>query len=245
MTFSGKDLDILKKFEFTASPVAVAFSFEKPQGIDRLNKKLALCEMLKEAQGGKAFYAEPEDHACEAGLYVMGIADVPDVFRAGIYGNRLQVFETPRAASKIYDHVPTAAKGVIKYVSFAPIDKLTFTPDEVIIMANAEQTEILLRATSYKTGNMWTSKSSPVIGCGFLYIYPYRTGNLNYIVAGLGHGMRRRKLYPAGMQLISIPADMLSDMMQTLAEMPWVLPAYKPDGLDFVKRLLASLGVKP
>jgi hypothetical protein len=27
-----------------------------------------------------------------------------------------------------------------------------------------------------------------------------------------------------------------------LQEMPWVLPAYKPDGMEFVKRLLIKLG---
>ncbi len=245
MAFTRKDMDILNKFQFTAPPVAVAYSFEKPEGLPRLDRKLALCEMLKEAQGGKAFYADEKNHFCEAGLYVLGMADVPGVFRSGIYGAGLQVFETPRAASRIYDHVPTIDKDVVRYVSFAPLDKMSFDPDVVIIMSNPDQTEILLRATSYKTGNMWTSKSSPVIGCGFLYVYPYLTGELNYFVTGLGHGMRRRKMFPAGMQLISVPADMLPSMMQTLQEMPWVVPAYKPDGMEFVKNLLAELGVHP
>ena len=245
MTISVKDMDILKKFDFSVPPVAVAYSFYQPEGIDRLDKRLTLCEMLKEAQTGKAFYADTENHTCEAGLYVMGIADVPEVFRAGIYGAGLQVFENPRCASRIYDHVPTADRGIIKYVSFAPLDKVSFDPDLLIIMSSTDQTEILLRAASYKTGDMWTSKATPVIGCGYLYIYPYLTGKLNYFTTGLGHGTKRRSLFPAGMQLISIPADMLPSMLQSLQEMPWVLPAYKPDGMEFVRRLLIKIGVNP
>jgi hypothetical protein len=32
-------------------------------------------------------------------------------------------------------------------------------------------------------------------------------------------------------------------MIQTLQEMPWVLPAYKPDGLKFVRQLTDRLGI--
>jgi hypothetical protein len=92
---------------------------------------------------------------------------------------------------------------------------------------------------------MWSSKFSPAIGCAWIYINPYLTGELNYTITGLGHGMKRRKLFPEGRQMISIPFDLLSSMLQTLQEMPWVLPAYKQDGLEFVRRLLIKLGIAP
>jgi hypothetical protein len=57
--------------------------------------------------------------------------------------------------------------------------------------------------------------------------------------------MKRRKLFPEGLQLISIPFDLLSSLLQTLQDMPWVLPAYEPDGLEFVRRLLIELGLAP
>jgi hypothetical protein len=92
---------------------------------------------------------------------------------------------------------------------------------------------------------MWSSKFSPAIGCAWIYIYPYQTGELNYTITGLGHGMKRRKLFPEGRQIISIPFDLLSSMLQTLQDMPWELPAYKPDGLEFVRRLIIKLGITP
>jgi hypothetical protein len=57
--------------------------------------------------------------------------------------------------------------------------------------------------------------------------------------------MKRRELFTEGRQIISIPFDLLSSILKTLHEMPWVLPAYKPDGMGFVGRLLSELGVSP
>jgi hypothetical protein len=115
----------------------------------------------------------------------------------------------------------------------------------LILLANTNQTEILLRAMSYRTGQMWLSKFSAAIGCAWIYTYPYLTGELNYATTGLGHGMKRRKLFPEGLQLISIPFDLLPSLLQTLQDMPWVLPAYEPDGMEFVRQLLIDLGLAP
>jgi uncharacterized protein (DUF169 family) len=148
-----------------------------------------------------------------------------------------------RSASRLYLYIPKIGRGVVNYVAFSPLDKLSFEPDVLILLANTNQTEILLRAMSYRTGKMWLSKFSSAIGCAWIYIYPYLTGELNYTITGLGHGMKRRKLFPEGLQLVSIPFDLLSSLLQTLQDMPWVLPAYKPDGPEFVRRLLIELGI--
>jgi uncharacterized protein (DUF169 family) len=245
MTLTQKDLAILDEFHFDVQPVGVKFSVRRPDRVDRLSENMAFCEMLKRAQKGNAFYADAESHTCEAGLYVLGQADAPEPFTSGEFGAGLKIFEEPRAASRLYLYIPKIGKGVVNYVAFSPLDKLPFEPDVLILLANTNQTEILLRAMSYRTGKMWLSKFSPAIGCAWIYIYPYLTGELNYIVTGLGHGMKRRKLFPEGLQLISIPFDLLSSLLQTLQDMPWVLPAYEPDGMEFVRQLLIDLGLTP
>ena len=245
MTVTKKDLAILEKFAFDVPPVAVKFSTRRPPKVERLAEKMALCEMLKKAQQGNAFYADAENHVCDAGLYILGQADSPEPFISGEFGAGLQIFEEPRSASRLYLHIPKLGRGIIHYVTFAPLDKLSFDPDLLIILANTEQTEILLRAMSYRTGEVWESKFTAAIGCAWTYIYPYLTGKVNYSIAGLGHGMKRRKLFPEGRQVISIPFDRLPSILKTLQEMPWVLPAYKPNGLEFVGRLLSDLGVSP
>ena len=232
---------ILEKFDFEVRPVGVKFLAKPPGYVERLEENTAFCEMLKRAQDGKAFFADLQNHSCEAGAYVLGQAEAPEPFISGEFGAGLQIYDAPRSASRLYQHIPKIGKGVVHYVAFAPIDKLSFQPDLLILIADTSQTEILLRAMSYRTGKMWVSKYTPAIGCAWIYVYPYLSGELNYTIAGLGHGMRRRKLFPEGRQIISIPYDLLDSMLQTLQEMPWVLPAYQPDGMEFVKRLLIKL----
>jgi uncharacterized protein (DUF169 family) len=243
MILTKEDFSILDKFAFDVPPVAVKFLADRPDMPERLGEKMALCEMLKKAQEGKAFFADQENHICEAGLHVLGQADASGPFVSGKFGAGLRIFEGPRAASRLYRYLPRIGNGVANYVAFSPLKKLSFDPDVLIILAEAGQTEILLRAMSYKTGKMWSSKFSAAIGCAWVFVYPYTTGELNYTVTGLGHGMKRRKLFPEGRQLVSIPFDLLPSILQTLQEMPWVLPAYEPDGNEFVKHLLTNLGV--
>jgi uncharacterized protein (DUF169 family) len=245
MTLTKKDLSVLDKFEFAVQPVGVKFTVKRPEMVERLGQNMALCEMLKHAQEGNAFFADAKNHTCEAGPYVLGQADAPEPFIGGEFGAGLKIFDAPRSASRLYLHIPKIGRGVVNFVALCPLDKLAFEPDLLILLANINQTEILLRAMSYKTGQMWQSKCTAAIGCAWIYIYPYLTGELNYIVTGLGHGMKRRKLFPEGQQLISIPFDLLPSLLQTLQDMPWDLPAYQPDGMEFVRKLLIDLGITP
>jgi uncharacterized protein (DUF169 family) len=245
MILTKKDLAILDKFEFDVQPVGVKFLAKRPDMVERLNENTALCEMLKRAQEGNVFYADKENHTCEAGPYVLGQSDAPAPFISGEFGAGLKIFDEPRSANRLYQYIPRIGKGVVNYIAFSPLSKLPFEPDVLIILAKTSQTEILLRAMSYRTGEMWSSKYSAAIGCAWIFIYPYVTGELNYAMTGLGHGMRRRKLFPEGHQLVSIPFDLLPSMLQTLHEMPWVPPAFEPEGLEFVRRLLIDLGITP
>jgi len=245
MPLTEMDLATLAKFEFDTRPVGVKFLAERPDGVARLDRNMALCEMLKLAQEGNAFYAGLENHTCPAGPHVLGQAEASEAFTSGRFGAGLKIFEEPRAASRLYLYIPTIESGVVNYVAFSPLDKLSFEPDVLILLANTRQAEILLRAMSYRTGQMWSSKFSSAIGCAWILIYPYLTGESNYVTTGLGHGIRRRKLFPEGRQLISVPYDLLPSLLQTLRLMPWDLPAYQPDGPEFVRRVLEELGESP
>jgi uncharacterized protein (DUF169 family) len=245
MSITRSALAILDRFEFDVPPIGVRFSATRPGSVDRLSEKMAFCEMLKKAQEGNAFYGDAESHTCEAGLYVLGQADALEPFVSGRFGAGLGIFDGPRAASRLYLHIATIARGVVNYVAFSSLDRLTFDPDLLILLANTHQAEILLRAMSYRTGKIWLSKFSSAIGCSWIYIYPYLTGEPNYAATGLGHGIKRRKLFPEGLQLFSIPFDLLPSLLQTLQDMPWTLPAYEPGGQEFVNGVLTDLGLAP
>jgi len=243
MTLTKKELAILDKFEFDVQPVGVKFIVKRPDMVERLNENMALCEMLKRAQEGNVFYADKDNHTCDAGTYLLGLSDAQEANISGELGAGLRVFEEARSASRVYQYIPRIIKGVANYIAFSPLHQLPFDPDVLIIQAKTNQTEILLRAMSYRTGQKWSSNYSGVMGCAWIFVYPYITGKLNYVITGLGHGMRRRKLFPEGQQLVSIPFDLLPSMLQTLQEMPWVPPSCEPDGAEFFKQLTEQLGL--
>jgi uncharacterized protein (DUF169 family) len=239
-----QELSIFDKFGFDIPVVGIKFLVTKPDNLPRLEGKLALCEMLKQAQEGKVFYSDHDNHECGGGKHVIG-AEVEEAYTNGQFGAGLRVFDGTRSASRMYQYVPAIGKGKVNYIAFAPLNKLDFEPDVLVIMANTDQAEIILRALTYRTGKIWTSKWSAVIGCAWLIAYPYLTGEANYSTTGLGHGMKRKKLFPPNMQLISIPFDILPGLIQVLKEMPWVLPAFEPDGSEYVKKLCTELGLVP
>jgi uncharacterized protein (DUF169 family) len=246
MALTKADFAILEKFEFDAEPVGIKFLPRPPDGVERLGTRMTFCEMLKHAQGGNAFYADKENHTCGAGPYLLGMTDPPKDSPRMINGElatALKVFEDTRTASRLYDYLPRLGRGTVDSVSFAPLSGLTFDPDVLVMLARTDQTEILLRASSYRTGRIWSSKSTAVIGCAWLFVYPYLSGELNYTVTGLSHGMKRRRLFPEGRQLVAIPFDLLPSVLQALKEMPWVLPSLGPDGAEFFKRVAEDLGL--
>ena len=116
------------------------------------------------------------------------------------------------------------------------LQKITFEPDLLILMGNTSQAEIVLRALSYSTGELWDPKATPVLGCAWLYIYPFQSGKVNYTVTGLAFGMKSKRVFEEGQMVISIPYNWIPTITQNLQEMEWVLPSYT-DGLEkFLER---------
>jgi len=230
------DLSIYNKFNFEKPPVGVKFTLSRPEGIEQMDKSLPFCEMFKEAQQRKTpFYFSKENEDC-VGKIVLGMEDMPLHVLGGLIGPKFGIFQDSRANNKIYQHIPTFNKGIVNFVAFSTLDKLTFEPDLLIIAATPRQAEIVLRAMSYSTGEIWDPKATPVLGCAWLYIYPYQSGKVNYTVTGLAFGMISKQIYEEGWILISIPYNWLPTITQNLQEMTWVLPSYTDGREQFLKR---------
>jgi uncharacterized protein (DUF169 family) len=243
MSLTKSDWEILDKFKFKSPPVSVKYLVRPTGRIPKLDEDRALCEMLKAAFDGNSFYAEARNHTCEAGSYVMGQTELEEPYRNGEFGAGMDVFGDKRAAARLYHYIPRIEMGEVNYVAFSPYKQLILNPDVLIILADPDQAEILLRAMSYRTGKMWQSRYSSAIGCAWLFIYPYLSGEINFIATGLGFGMKRRKLFPEGMQLISIPFDQIPSILKTLSEMPWIPRPFQTDGPEYAKQLRAKLGL--
>lgn len=220
-----KELAIFKKFDFEIPPVGLKFLAAKPEGIEKLDKVLDFCEMLAESQQGRAFYVASDNFTC-VGPLLLGMVDSEPVFESGMVGPELEIFRDARANKRLYPQVPRVEKGTVNYVAFAPLEKLTFEPDVLVITAKARQAEIILRAHSYSAAKVWTARGSTVMACAWMFIYPYLTGEINFTVAGFSFGPTARQLFPEGMIILSIPWDQLPGIVANLGEMKWVPDSY-------------------
>ncbi len=231
-----QDLSVYNKFDFEKQPVGVKFLPTRPEGIEQLDKTLSYCEMLKEAQErGTPFYFARENECC-FGKALLGMEDLPAFAEAGEVGIRLEIFQEARANSNLYQHLTLLPKGVINYVAYSTLDKLAFEPDLLIILANTSQAEIILRAMCYSTGELRESKTTGVLGCAWVYNYPYRSGKVNFTVTGLAFGMKSKEVFEEGWILISIPYNWIPVITQNLREMKWVLPSYTEGREKFLIR---------
>jgi uncharacterized protein (DUF169 family) len=230
------DLSVYSKFKFERPPVGINYFFHKPEGIEKLDKQLGLCEMVKEAQeSGTPFYITREEENCVGKIFLGMTGDEPRHSDGGQLGVKLQLFQKGHANLRLRTFVPSFEKGSVNYVVFSPIDKLTFEPDLLVFVATPRQAEILLRAMTYSTGQMYESRGTVVGMCASLYIYPILSGKVNYITNGLSYGMNGRHVFPDGLMLISIPYQWIPTITQNLKEMKWVPPGYTLDREEFIE----------
>jgi uncharacterized protein (DUF169 family) len=223
MKSTPKDFSIFERFNFENKPVAIKFLLNKPKGLDRLDASMPICRMFREAQNRRPFYAGKDNFACVDKL-VLGMDEPAPFLESGQIGAKEKIYQEARANRRIYQYIQKIPKDTIRYVAFATVDNISFTPDVLTFTATPSQAEILLRALSYSTGKPLVSKFTPVLMCAWIFIYPFITGEMNYVVTGIGYGMRTQKILPEGLFLISIPYDLINMLIENLQEMEWVLP---------------------
>jgi uncharacterized protein (DUF169 family) len=223
MANTHRDYSIFDRFNFEHQPVGMKYVLNKPEGIEKLDKSIPICQMFREAQDRSPFYAAGENFACVERL-LLGFMEPEPIYESGQIGAKERIYQEARANRRIYQYAPKLTKGTVRYVTFSPLNKLPFEPDVLVITASPPQAEIILRALSYSTGKPLTTKITPVLMCAWVFLYPYVNGELNYTITGLGYGMRIKKLLPEGLVLISVPYDLIPMLIDNLKEMDWVMP---------------------
>jgi uncharacterized protein (DUF169 family) len=224
------DYSPLKKLELSLPPIGVKFDFFRPEGVPPLDAdaKLSLCEMVRFAQAeNRSFYFSKENDETCVGKIILGMEEFTPFEESGQIGPRLGVFDEARCNQHFYQHVPKMNKGIVNYVVFSPAEFLTDEPDVLVISANPEQAEIVMRAMTYSTGEMYKSTCTPVMGCAWMLVHPYKTAEVNFIVPALVHGLHGRQLYPADTLLIAIPYRWIPAILSNLERMPLKLEGHK------------------
>ena len=243
------DVAILDKFGFKYAPVGFKFFNVEADleglGLEQLDGKMAWCQMLKVAQEGKAFYATAENHSCEPGIFLTGHGELDALAAGGRIGPPFDIYADERPNRRIYKHITTLAAGSTYATALSPVSKLTFDPDLWIIMCdNMDQGERVLRATQWDTGDMLVSNMTYVMGCNWMFTYPFVSGNINIVWTGVAYGMKMHKLYPPGLPIVIIPWHHIDRVLRNMNEMPWTLPGHTDRKEEVYQRGYEILGVE-
>lgn len=217
-------------------PVAVKFYAVKPENFGlkykHTDKRMSLCQFVSYAQKThSSFYIDKTNEDC-MGRTVLGMVQEPPLGASGQAGFDFGVFRNQDANSRLYYNIPTAIRDTINYVIFSPIDQCEFNPDVVVFVGDTDMADIVMRATSYISGDLWESKSSSVLSCAWTYMYTWLSGKVNHCQTGMHHGMGRRKVYPKGLHIVSVPYQKLDEVCLALRQMDWQLISFRPNDKD-------------
>ena len=226
--FGEREKAIFEKLNMPYPAVAVKFCRNRPKDIEQAPEKDLLCCFINKAQkSDKPFYITVDNEDC-MGKVVLGMlpldSDSGSNHAAGYMGRELGAFRTAAANARLYYQAPMLKQNIVHYVVFCPVAKCDFTPDVVICVADTRATQLLLRASSYSSGDIWESKCSYVMSCAWSFVQPFITGKVNYFSTGMQLGMQRKGVYPEGLHIVSIPFPKLDEVVNALYEMEWVLP---------------------
>jgi uncharacterized protein (DUF169 family) len=161
---------------------------------------------------------------------------------SGQLGSIFSMFKNSGANRRVYDYIPLMPKDSVKYIIHAPFDKLTADPDFLIITANPAQAEVILRASSFANGKMWSFKGTTCLSCAWMYAHPYLNGEINMTVSGLGYSMKARGVLPEGLLIITVPFDLLPGLIDNLKEMEWEPYWFKLGREGFIKEVKKRSG---
>ena len=255
MSAVAPDLSIFEQFGFERPPVGLKFSRTQPEGMPLLGRRIALCEALAEAHKGEAFVYSAADEVC-AGSLPLGNEEIGPPFAAGEVGPVLGVFKEARANRRIYEGLPKLDPGTARYIAFAPLGKFAFDPDVLTVTATPSQAEVILRASVYTVGGVYESRMTPVLGCAWLFVYPFISGKLQLHDDGarLGHEGPRRTAAGAGAAVHPLrpaadgrgePRGHGLDPARVLRRQRWLRQALHRGGTGARRRLDAQATVCP
>ena len=218
MRLTKEDFKILDKFNFELAPVGIKYLFKKPpKDIPKYEGKVNICEAPAAAAKGKAFYNSLSEFSCVAPI-ILGMIDKDTVYEAGLMGQKYEIFDEPRDNKKLYQYAPRFPNGSIRYVLFAPLDKMTFNPDILFVHANGQQARILMRASGYSNTKIWHATAAAALTCSFMFVHCVQQSEINFAVTPVGMG---GKVYPDGTWLISFPYEVLPALIWSLENMNW------------------------
>lgn len=126
-----------------------------------------------------------EDHACSISYVIMGLVEEPEFIKDGSVVYPLYT-ESLEAGAKTQKAVPHMSHGEIGSILLAPLNKVDFEPDVVLIYGNPGQIVRLIQAALYREGGKIESQFMGRAACGAEIISPLLSKKCNVIIPGGG-----------------------------------------------------------
>lgn len=205
--------------ELERTPVAITWSVEEPENIQKEEGKSTFCTKLNKALNGETFYATSEEEMCMGGAIFTGHQDKcefpPQMLTLGFLV-KMGAYNSIPTAQRSWKHNINLEPEIFKVISFAPLDKAEFEPDVVFIVCNAKQGMEILHANTYDSGEHGIGADSGPI-CSSMAATPYITGKITY---GFGEaGARQNMDINPEEVMVSIPGNDLSRIVSNLEKM--------------------------
>jgi len=175
-----------KLLQLKRRPIAISLNKKPPPDLPKLVGKMEFCKMWTKALEGEAFFATPENHDCLTGEHYLGFRDWTDkeaVCRFLV--DQVHGFRSHEVFEKYITKFPMFKPGQVQTICIAPLEKISFEPDIILVVCNPEQAMLLLWTYSYNTGE-------PVLGatgtamCRTLVIEPYLSGKPSFTIGDPG-----------------------------------------------------------
>lgn len=195
------------------SPVAVSFGKETSSKLQKLEGKMAFCQMWSEAQKGKSFFVTPENHDCLTGKYHLGLCNETVKEQVCRFWVEQVYAYSANVIKKYMTELLHLNSKLVSLICLAPLEKATFQPDLVLVRCTPEQAMLLLWSYAYNTGEVVQGETGTAM-CQTLIVKTLLKNRPFFSIGDpggtYGVGLSSEEL------MVSLPHLLLKDMIKTL-----------------------------
>lgn len=170
------------------SPIAVRLSKNEEipaackHPADKFGYAVALCQGFGLARRyGWSMAFDIHDMACGPSLSYFGFVEIPDFEKEGglVHPMYAKTPEAGRRSENIIDKLPA---GSVETILIAPLERVQFSPDLIVVYGNAAQMARLTQGALYCQGGGIETVVAGRCACTAAIIAPYKKGDYNLIL---------------------------------------------------------------
>ena len=217
--YAGLSEALKKVLSLSGSPVAVKLAKsreEVPAGIPEGKEVVRHCQMVNMARKeGSIFYAPSEKHQCNGGAWALGLREITQTLESGEFYFKLGKFESMASCRRTMDRIPHLRTGETYATVYAPLEKVPFDPDVILIVTTPRNMLKLAQASLFRLGGRIAAAMAGIQSvCSDVTAQTYLTGAPNF---SLGcDGSRRYSGIADDEMVMGFPVELLPEIGEAI-----------------------------